>query len=43
LESGPNYDGALLNSEQLPYSPALVPGEEGGGSNVKRTGETSGP
>src|SRR6516165_8874340 len=26
-ESGPNYDGALLNSEQLPYSPGLVPSE----------------
>jgi hypothetical protein len=33
----------LLNSEQLPYSPALVSGEEGGGANVKRQGQTSGP
>jgi hypothetical protein len=33
----------LLNSEQLPYSPALVPGEEGGGAHVKRQGQTSGP
>ena len=43
LESGPNYDGALLNSEQLLYSPALISGEEGGGANVKRQGQTSGP
>jgi len=33
----------LLNSEKLPYSPALVPGEEGGGANVKRQSQTSGP
>ena len=33
----------LLDSEQLPYLPALVPDESGGGADVKRTGETSGP
>ena len=32
----------LLDSEQLPYLPALVSGESGGGADVKRTGETSG-
>ena len=40
---GPKYLllQALLDSEQLPYLPALVSGESGGGAGVKRTGETS--
>ena len=33
----------LFNSELLPYSPALISGEEGGGANVKRQSQTSGP
>ena len=32
-----------FNSELLPHSPALVPGEEGGGANIKRQSQTSGP
>jgi len=44
LCQGPQYLvlQALLDSEQLPYLPALVSGESSGGADVKRTGETSG-
>jgi hypothetical protein len=28
----------IADSEQLPYSPGLIPGEEGGGANVNMAG-----